>query len=551
MYERNAIVLENYFDKIIGVGNGSSPKENYENFIKMVEEIKKYKKMIEEEEEIIKKFDETAQKIQEMQNRENEIHMINVKVEEERNNLFNDISENTSFIDQRLEKIEKIIDKNNKELKELRETYIKTLILFIERQKERNKYARNHRTSEANYLSVLKQVNNEFNKFNFKQIQNIKDFITNYQESNEKIIEVLLKNGKNERVPFDENAIRIAVNERSKIAIEESDLYITIYDKMKKLLNEINGGSVQLPKFEKTLRDVSAKISFLNAKKEYIVIFLDNERMTSVNGKNAHARLMKEACEKFELDINQIDNLYELIKKETIGKATKKMYKELYNKTYLKNIEEKEKDFEKELTNVKINTGTIINSNYWRIEGIKNIYTIFQDIVSKNFSKDLSEYCIEETNNNKENKKVKDDKKNKKENSKTKTTSKRKVNSRLPDISELIEEYSNQFNNNEEDDEEDNYQEVIFDDEEEKAERRKYKKSNKNNNDEDFDEDFDEDEYDEYDEYDDYYDDDDYDEYENEITEENLENIISNSKKERNKKNTKQDKGLLGKLFKK
>ena len=548
MYERNAIVLENYFDKIIGVGNGSSPKENYENFIKMVEEIKKYKKMIEEEEEIIKKFDETAQKIQEMQNRENEIHMINVKVEEERNNLFNDISENTSFIDQRLEKIEKIIDKNNKELKELRETYIKTLILFIERQKERNKYARNHRTSEANYLSVLKQVNNEFNKFNFKQIQNIKDFITNYQESNEKIIEVLLKNGKNERVPFDENAIRIAVNERSKIAIEESDLYITIYDKMKKLLNEINGGSVQLPKFEKTLRDVSAKISFLNAKKEYIVIFLDNERMTSVNGKNAHARLMKEACEKFELDINQIDNLYELIKKETIGKATKKMYKELYNKTYLKNIEEKEKDFEKELTNVKINTGTIINSNYWRIEGIKNIYTIFQDIVSKNFSKDLSEYCIEETNNNEKNKKVKDDKKNKKENSKTKTTSKRKVNSRLPDISELIEEYSNQFNNNEEDDEEDNYQEVIFDDEEEKAERRKYKKSNKNNNDEDFDEDFDEDEYDEYD---DYYDDDDYDEYENEITEENLENIISNSKKERNKKNTKQDKGLLGKLFKK
>lgn len=549
MYERNAIVLENYFDKIIGVGNGSSPKENYENFIKMVEEIKKYKKMIEEEEEIIKKFDETAQKIQEMQNRENEIHMINVKVEEERNNLFNDISENTSFIDQRLEKIEKIIDKNNKELKELRETYIKTLILFIERQKERNKYARNHRTSEANYLSVLKQVNNEFNKFNFKQIQNIKDFITNYQESNEKIIEVILKNGKNERVPFDENAIRIAVNERSKIAIEESDLYITIYDKMKKLLNEINGGSVQLPKFEKTLRDVSAKISFLNAKKEYIVIFLDNERMTSVNGKNAHARLMKEACEKFELDINQIDNLYELIKKETIGKATKKMYKELYNKTYLKNIEEKEKDFEKELTNVKINTGTIINSNYWRIEGIKNIYTIFQDIVSKNFSKDLSEYCIEETNNNKENKKVKDDKKNKKENLKTKTTSKRKVNSRLPDISELIEEYSNQFNNNEEDDEEDNYQEVIFDDEEEKAERRKYKKSNKNNNDEDFDEDFDED--DDYDDYYDYYDDDDYDEYENEITEENLENIISNSKKERNKKNTKQDKGLLGKLFKK
>ena len=56
---------------------------------------------------------------------------------------------------------------------------------------------------------------------------------------------------------------------------------------------------------------------------------------------------MKEACENFDVDIKQIENLYELLLRETTGKATKKAYKELYNKTYLKNIEEKEKNFEK------------------------------------------------------------------------------------------------------------------------------------------------------------------------------------------------------------
>ena len=34
--------------------------------------------------------------------------------------------------------------------------------------------------------------------------------------------------------------------------------------------------------------------------------------------------------------------MYELITREISGKATKKAYKELYNKEYLKNIEEKE-----------------------------------------------------------------------------------------------------------------------------------------------------------------------------------------------------------------
>ena len=105
---------------------------------------------------------------------------------------------------------------------------------------------------------------------------------------------------------------------------------------------------------------------------------------------------MSEACESFKADIEQFENLYELILREIAGKSSKKAYKELYNKEYLKNIEEKEKNFEQEINNIKLHAGAIINSNYWRIDEIKNIYHVFQNEVSEKFGKDLSEFKLEE-----------------------------------------------------------------------------------------------------------------------------------------------------------
>ena len=68
--------------------------------------------------------------------------------------------------------------------------------------------------------------------------------------------------------------------------------------------------------------------------------------------------------------------------KEIANKSTKKAYKELYNKSYLIDIEEKEAKFKKEKNKINLPVGTIMNSNYWRIEGIKNIYTVFYKDVS-------------------------------------------------------------------------------------------------------------------------------------------------------------------------
>ena len=551
MYERSAVVLENYFEKKLGLDKENNIRNNYENYKKMIEKIKEYQRVVSEEENVISRFEESAKEIEAMQKKQQKIHEINVKLEEQRNELFNDLSENTSTLDQRLKKIEDVFEKNNKELKDLRENYVKTLVIFTERQRERNKYARLHRNIESDYLNVLKEVNYFFEKFNYKAIQNAKKFVEDFETNNEELINMLLKNGKNERLPFDEQVIKRAVEERNRIAVEEAKLYISIYDKMKKILPEVNNGLVKLTKPEKLLRDVSVKLAFLKAKKEYIVGFLDNERMTAMNGKKIHSRLMFEACNNFNLDIEQIDKLYDLIIRETTGKATKKAYKELYNKTYLKDIEEKEKDFEEEVVNIKINMGTLINANYWRIEGIKNIYNVFQEEVSGKFEKDLSDYKIEETektkeiadierkNNNFKIGKIETEKKTVKNNKKTKSK-------KIEEDDEYYDDYDEDYEEEKYDDEEDDFEEVVFDEEEE----------NEYYYDED-DEDYDDEDYDDED-YDEDYDDEDYDDEDyddNDITEEKIDKLIEKESKGKNKKgrkdDDKQEKGLFGKLFKK
>lgn len=553
MYERSAIVLENYFSRIFGLNKVKNLRTNYEDYAQMIDEIKEYQRVIQEEENVIQKFDEAAAEIEEIQRRQHKLHDENLEIENQRDQIFNDLSENPSILDQKLQKLENKLEDNNIELKEIREKYVKSLVIFTERQKERNKYARIHRTTEGEYLNNAKLAVKNFDEIDENDIQQIRKFQTEDKKRYiQEITNIMLRNGKNERVPFDNLAIENAVNARMEIAQEEAGLYISIYERMKKLLIELNSGNIKLAKSEKVLRDASVKFDFLNAKKEYIVSFLDNERITAMNGKIIHESLMKEACRNFQVDIKQINNLYELVARETVGKATKKAYKELYNKTYLKDIQEKERDFEEEVTNIKINMGTVINSNYWRIEGIKNIYNTFQEEISEKFNKDLSEYRVEDINEENEN-----------------------------NIS-FTTNNEEQITNNNEEVEEDNIENYIKLDKPNRNIKNEDKKIDEDEYDDYYDDDYDEDiDYDEYyedddyddeDEYDDEYEDDDEynddielqfdddyeDEYDDEdteeddeITEEKLDNMIRKSRKNKKNTNKKEGKGLFGKLFRK
>ncbi len=393
MYERSAIVLERYFEKIFGLDQKHNVKQNYQNFCNLVEEIKKYQLILTEEEKIIKEFDEKANDIQEIQKTQEKLYKTNIKLEEDREQLFNDLEENPNIIEKKLEKIETAIEKNNIQLKDLKIEFVDSLTNFNDKKKERNEFTKTRREGENDYFECIKNASETFSSIEIEKIQEIKDFLSSEKNDTEnELNELMKKNGKNEKVPFNEEVIKRAVKTRIDIAEKEAECYITVYEKMKRLMAEIENDSLKLGKYLKTIRDVGIKMAFLEAEKEYIVAFLDNERMTVINGQKAHSKFMEDACTLYDLDIAQIDNLYTLVQKEVEGKSTKKGYKELYNIEYLENLESKERNFEEEVDNYKISRATVINPNYWRIQGIKNIYVVFQEELKERFQKDLSEY---------------------------------------------------------------------------------------------------------------------------------------------------------------
>lgn len=397
MYERSAIVLERYLDKLFGFNKEKNLKDSFFNFKDLIEEIKEYKSMVTEEEKVLRKFDDIAKEIRAIQRLQEKLSLSNQKLEDERNKAFNAIDDNPNTIQTKLEKIEEIVQENNEQLKRLREDYIRAFVIFIEREKDRSKCSRNKKDIEANHISNINRIIRDFKDIAGQDVQRMKSFIDSDKQAIKiNIIDTMIKNGKNEKVAFDEKVISEAVDVRINISKEEAICYLTIYEKLRKLLIEMEDDNLKLDKYERCLRDISVKLAFLKAEKEYIVEFLDNERMTAMAGTKAHQKMMEEACEDFELDIEQINNLYELILKEIAGKSTKRAYNELYNKNYLKDIQEKELSFERELTSIRLNMGAVINSNYWRIEGIKNVYEVFQKEVTDKFDKDLSDYKLEE-----------------------------------------------------------------------------------------------------------------------------------------------------------
>lgn len=398
MYERSAIVLEKYFNKIFGFNEKNNLKNLYNSYKNIIEETCKYQEIIEEEEKQIEQFDQIANEIRNIQQEQKKLYKSNIKLEEDRNKLFDDLDEDPALLEKKLEKIGQTILSNNERLEELKNGFTENLNEFNERQKERNKCSKARRIEEGTHIQLIEELKKELQEIDVNKIKELKQFASaeTLDDMKKEIAEIMINNGKDEKVKFNEDVVEKSVNARTKIAQKEAESYISAYDKTRKLLNEIENEDIKLDKYQKTLRDVSVKIEFLKAEKEYIVSFLDNERMTAINGLKAHKVMMVEACEKFELDIEQFENLYQLVLREIAGKSTKKAYNELYNKEYLKNIEEKEKNFEEAINNIKLKAGTIINSNYWRIDGIKNIYEVFQNEITTKFGKDLSEYQLEE-----------------------------------------------------------------------------------------------------------------------------------------------------------
>ena len=590
MYERSAIVLERYIQKIFEFDKANNLKTNYKNFSELLDEVEKYQELAEKEGKIIKEFDDTVKEIESIQEKQGKVCEENQKLEKNRNQLFMDLGEDSKILDNKFKKTENAIEENNRYLKELREDFINYLSDFSNRQKERNKCEKAKRIGEANHISYIKKMQTEFQAIDAKNVAILKEFIHSDKDSiKQELNEVMTKNGKSEKIGFNQDVLKMAIKARINIAEKEAECYVLIYDKMKKLLIEVENENLKIDKYKKYLKDVSVKLEFLEAEKEYIFGFLDYERMTTIAGVKAHKKRMEEACQNFELDMIQIHNLYELILREIANKSTKKAYKELYNKTYLRNIEDKEKNFEEEVNNIKINMGTVINSNYWRIEGIKNVYNVFQEEVTQKFNKDLSEYKLEEITVPEEDNIENKDANNSKYSSKDIETDEQdydEYEDYEEDEEDIYDDYEDEYEDDTEYDEEELEDEEYDNDfDEEELEDEEYDNDFDEEDDDDYyydddnDEEEDEEEYEDYeeDEYDyDDYEDDEYLEYQEENKKENKKvtrkknqnskekeveeidddawekEIIQQLNKKRTSKNNtkKQNTNIFGKLFK-
>ena len=392
MYERSAIVLERYFDDLLGYSDKCNLRDNFNNYCNLVEKLEKFQINYNKELSATQEFNKSLKKVRAIQSAQEKLYQRAVKLEYNRNLLFNNIEGKVEDTRKGIEKVEEDVEKNNQEMQAKKEELLEALVEYNEKRFELSKCKRYKKMAENDYNEIFEISQTNFEGITQDRVAEAKKF-AKFDDS-ESIIEVLEDNGKGEKIPFNEGVMENA----TKFSIENSkklvSSYLVIYDKMNKLLTDINAGVAKVGLHKKYARNEKAKVDFLLAVKEYVVQFLDYERMTVIHGRKSHNRLMTEACENFETDIKQIDNLFELLLREIANKATKKAYKELYNKSYLIDIQEKEERFKKEKNRVNLNTATLINSNYWRIDGIKNIYTIFYKTVSEVFERDVAEFDL-------------------------------------------------------------------------------------------------------------------------------------------------------------
>ena len=392
MYERSAIVLERYFENLLEYRREGNLRDNFYFYCELVEKLEKYQVNYQKEFIAIQDYNETLKKIKQIQLTQEKLYKRSAKLEYNRNLLFNNLDGKVEDIEKCIEKIETEVEKNNEDMKSIKVALINTLGEFNEKKFELSKCKRYKKMAENDYNEIYEKARANFDEIDEENVANIKAFAK--FDNTEDIIATLQENGSGEKIPFNEGVIESATIYGLDIAKKEAASYLTIYDKMVKLMADIDAGSAKIELHKKYLRNEKAKIDFIIAVKEYMTQFLDYERMTIIHGRKSHNRLMSEAVENFNADTVQISNLFELLLRETTNKATKKAYKELYNQSYLTEIKEKEEKFKKEKNRVNLNTATLINSNYWRIEGVRGIYTVFYKNVSEVFGRDVEEFDI-------------------------------------------------------------------------------------------------------------------------------------------------------------
>ena len=393
MYERNAIVIDRYFAGLFGYDEKNNLKNNYSNYEELVTKLKKYQDVSDEEDRIMLDVEKIANSIKETQKIQEAYYRKNLKLQDTKKNLFDDLDEDASDLKRKFERLEEELNKNSLDMKENENKFIEEISEFNAKSITRTQCGKERRIVENDYRKSLNSTTDNYNEVNKNKISDATSFLK--QESDEKekqeIKSQILKNGLKEKVPFYEDVIVKAIDVSTDIEEKRLEILVSAYDKTGRLLNELRNENIKIERHQKFIKDSKNKLTLLNAISEYLILFLDNERMNVLGGVKEHKKLMDEACENFDKDIVQIKNLYNLLLKEISGKASKKAYKEMYKPEYLADLLKDESKFEKSISKLNV-IGTVIYPSYWRVEGMQKIFDAFRSIITDEYEKDLSEY---------------------------------------------------------------------------------------------------------------------------------------------------------------
>ena len=393
MYERNAIVIDRYFSSVFGYDKKSNLKNNANNYFELVGILEKYQEASETENNVMDEFEKIANKIKEIQKKQESLDKKALKYYENRKSLFQSLEEDEEALKEKFKKNEEDIKKNENEIKENSDSFVTGIKEFNEKSEIRSKCGRERRIIESDYQKILNVASENFTNILKDKLREIKGFLKSEDKENVKLemVENIIKNGAKEKVPFDINVINKAIDTSLYIEEKRAEILLTLYEKTSKLFDEIKNDTVKIERHKKQVRDSKSKLEFLSVITEYIILFLDNERMNTIGGEEEHKKVMNEACNNLQKDLIEIQNMYSLLIKEINGKSTKKLYKQLYNIEYLNQLKEQEVKFEKDISKLNM-AGTLIYPDYWRLEGMRKIFDTFKSLMTDVYEVDLSEY---------------------------------------------------------------------------------------------------------------------------------------------------------------
>lgn len=393
MYERNAIVIDRFFTDLFGYGQTNNLKRNYLNYCDLIEKLKRYQEVSNSENNMMVEFEKVANDIKEIQKMQESYYRRCLKLQETRRNLFDNLEDSADVLKKRFDKINEELSKNNSDTELNIENFISKIAEFGDKSDNRTQCGRERRIIENEYQKSLQNTTENYKKIDLKYITKAKEILKQNDVSDikEQIRLEILKNGQKEKVAFNMDVIDKTIDIVTEIEMKKIEVFVSIYEKTGRLLNEIKNDSVKIERHEKFAIDSKSKLDFMSKFIEYIIAFLDNERLNIVGGEKEHKKLMNNACINFENDLVQIKNLYEIVVKEISGRATKKMYKDLYKPEYVQELIEDEKQFEKSISKLNV-VGTIIYPDYWRLDGMQKIFEQFKKIVTETYKRDLGEY---------------------------------------------------------------------------------------------------------------------------------------------------------------